>query len=342
MKGYGWILLILAVLLLVIPLPALPGNTPADTTPAPAVTTTAPTTATTVAATATAEKQPEEPVFRMLCGDKVETLTQREFLFRTLAMEMPASYHQEALKAQAVAAYTYYHRRRLAQAEKADPALKGADFISPNDQFPQEYTPEKLKKRWGSNYDTYCQKLHRILDEVEGQVLTHDGALIDACFHAISNGTTESAQVVWGAKVPYLQAMASPGDRTAPGYQSERRMTPAQVKEALKDLSPPVTLPEDPADWFGKATLSAAGTVEALPVGDQKLAGTKVRQLMGLRSAAFTVTYQEGEFLFTVFGYGHGVGMSQYGADYLARQGYTYQEILAHYYADTKVETRKE
>ncbi len=339
MKGYGLILLILAALLLLIPLPALPRQA---ATAAPTAPSTPTATDPVIAPTTIPPKPEDEAVFRMLCGEEVVTLTQREFLFRTLAMEMPASYHPEALKAQAGAAYTYYHRRRLAQAKEADPALKGADFVTPNDQFPQEYTEEKLKRRWGEQYATYCEKINNALDAVEGQVITYKGALIDACFHAISNGTTESADVVWGAEVPYLQAMASPGDRTAPGYQSEKTMTPAQVKEALSTLEPAVTLPSDPAAWFGKPTLSAAGTVETQPVGDQQLAGTKVRQLMGLRSAAFTITYQDGQFTFTVFGYGHGVGMSQYGADYLARQGYTYREILTHYYADTKIETAKE
>lgn len=342
MKGYGLILLILAALLLLFPLPALPQQTDTAAPPAATDSTDTDRTGTTTTTTKPEAAPPEEAVFRMLCGDEVVTLPQREFLFRTLAMEMPAGYHEEALKAQAVAAYTYYHRRRLAQADKADPALKGADFVTPNDQFPQNYTEEKLQERWGSKYDTYYAKINRALDAVEGQVITYKGSLIDACFHAISNGTTESADVVWGAQVPYLQAMASPGDRTAPGYQSERKMTPKEVKEALSVLDPAVKLPDDPADWFGKPTLSAAGTVETQPIGDQKLAGTKVRQLMGLRSAAFTVTYQDGTFVFTVFGYGHGVGMSQYGADYLARQGYTYREILAHYYVNTKVETLKE
>jgi len=348
MKGYGLILLILAVLLLLIPLPALPRRAAALTAPVPAAPTAAQSTTDSTgpsadtSTTPTQQEQPEQAVFRMLCGDEVVTLPQREFLFRTLAMEMPASYHEEALKAQAVAAYTYYHRRRLAQAEKADPELNGADFVTPNDQFPQEYTEEKLKNRWGSHYTTYRKKINDALDAVEGKVITYKGKLIDACFHAISNGTTEAADVVWGAEVPYLQAMASPGDRTAPGYQSECRLTPAQVKEALSGVKPAIQLSDDPATWFGKPTLSAAGTVETQPVGDQKLAGTKIRQLMGLRSAAFTITYEKEVFVFTVFGYGHGVGMSQYGADYLARQGYSYKEILAHYYTGTKVETLKE
>lgn len=337
MKGYGLLLLILAGILLLLPLPALPKQAAKDVTAPPPTDDTG-----SKDDTAVKEEPTPEPVFRMLCGDEVVTLSQRDFLFRTLAMEMPASYHEEALKAQAVAAYTYYHRRRVAQEKKADAALKGADFVSPNEQFPQEYTEAKLRKRWGEDYATYCEKINQALDAVAGEVITYEGNLIDACFHAISNGTTESADVVWGAEVPYLQAMASPGDRTAPGYQSEKTLTAEEVKKALKSVDPAVKLGEDPAKWFGKPTLSEAGTVEIQPVGNQKLAGTKIRQLMGLRSAAFTVTYKEGAFLFTVRGYGHGVGMSQYGADYLAREGATYKEILAHYYADTKVEKLEE
>jgi len=332
MKGYGWLLLILALLLLLIPIPALPRNTAAGTsdTSEPPITTT-----TTAADTA---PQPTEAVYRMLCGDTVVTLPQREFLIRTLAMEMPALYHEEALKAQAVAAYTYYTRRRQQQAQKADPALKGADFVTPNDAFPQEYTEEKLRERWGDQYEANYQKICAAVDAVAGQVITYDGALIDACFHAVSNGTTETAAAVWGAEVPYLQAVASMGDTTASGYASERTLTPDEVRVALTEAGVTVTLPDDPAAWFGTPTLSAAGTVSAQPIGDATLPGTKVRQVFGLRSATFTVTYAEGKFVFSVKGYGHGVGMSQHGADYLARQGYTYKQILEHYYTNIKIE----
>jgi len=335
MKGYLWLLLILAVFLLLIPLPALPRQTasaPDETPP----TDTAATTTTTSAPPATAEA-----TYRILCGDTVVTLPQREFLIRTLAMEMPALYHEEALKAQAVAAYTYYTRRREQQAAKADPDLKGADFVTPHSSFPQDYTEEKLRERWGDQYDAYYQKLCAAVDAVAGQVITYDGELIDACFHAVSNGTTEDAAAVWGASVPYLQAVASAGDTTASGYASERTLTPDEVKAALTAAGVTANLPADPAAWFGTPTLSAAGTVSSQPIGDATLPGTKVRQIFGLRSATFTVTYADGQFTFAVKGYGHGVGMSQYGADYLARQGYTYQQILEHYYTNVKIELRQ-
>lgn len=331
MKGYAVLALLLALWMLLVPLGMLPrgqGDTPDDTS-APAVSD--------PAADHTAKTPVDEPVYRMLCGDTVVSLPRREFLIRTLAMEMPALYHEEALKAQAVAAYTYYERRRLQQAEQADPALQGADFVTPNADFPQEYTTEKLQARWGEQYEANYQKLCAAVDAVAGQAITYEGELIDACFHAISNGTTETAANVWGAEVPYLQAVASTGDPLAERYASERVLTPDEVRAALTDAGVAVTLPADPAAWFGTPTLSEAGTVTAQPIGDATLPGTKVRQVFGLRSATFTVTYTEGAFHFAVRGYGHGVGMSQCGADYLARQGYTYRQILEHYYTDIKI-----
>lgn len=326
MKGYGLLLLILALILLLIPMPALSRGTADETT------------ASTTTTTKQEISQAEESVFRVLCGDRVVSLTDRDFLIRTLAMEMPASYHQEALKAQAVAAYTYYHRRRIAQEKKADPDLKGADFVTPNDQFPQNYTEEKLRQRWGDDYNTYYQKIANAVDTVWGEVITYDGQLIDACFHAVSNGQTESAEEVWGSDVPYLQTVASPGDKTASGYHSTGTFTTEEVRKILTDTNATITLAEDPATWFGKATQSDAGTVHSQQIGDCTLPGTQVRKLFGLRSAAYTVTYADGTFSFAVRGYGHGVGMSQHGADYLAKQGYTYKEILEYYYTDTKVE----
>ena len=337
MKGYGWFLLTMAALLLLFPLPALSSaqkGSPVDTPPDTAVTT--PTTP------AVSDDEPtEEAVFRLLCGEEVVTLTEEDFLIRTLAMEMGPSYHEEALKAQAVAAYTYYARRREAQAEKADPALMGADFVTPNAAFPDEYTEEKLRLRWGDQYDENRQKLAATVAAVRGIALVHDGKLIDACYHAVSNGSTESAEVVWGADIPYLQAVASPGDRLSAGYASEVTLSAEKVRELLATELPDAVLGEDPATWFGQPILSDGGTVAQQPIGDTQLAGTRVRQLFALRSAAFAVTYAEGQFTFAVQGYGHGVGMSQYGADYLARQGYTYDEILRYYYTDVTIQAAK-
>ncbi len=333
MKGYGWLLLVVAVLLLLLPLPAysapaskqtpspdVPADIPADTKPLPSP-----------------DDTTDEGVFRILCGDEVVTLSESDFLLRILAMEMSPDNHEEALKAQVVATYTYYARRRQAQAEKADPNLKGADFTTPNDTFPTSYTEEALRQRWGEKYEDRHRKLTTAIQAVAGVTLTHNGKLIDACYHAISCGTTEAAKTVWGADIPYLQAVASPGDRLAPTYASEATFSVEEAKAILTKELPDVVLGADPSTWFGSPTLSDAGTVAQQPIGNAQLAGTRVRQLFGLRSAAFAVAYADGTFTFAVKGYGHGVGMSQYGADYLARQGYSYEEILRYYYTDVTV-----
>lgn len=337
MKGYVCLFLLTALLLLLLPLAALPrgeatiapptvSDTPPDI-PQPDTSTTAKPDAT---------DAPAGGEFRLLCGDEVVTLTAREFLIRTLAAEMSPTYHTEALKAQAVAAYTYYGRRRATQTDSPEEALKGAHFAVTATGFPENYTREALEERWGEQFAANYRKVTEAVDAVLGRAMTYEGVYIDACYFSISNGCTESAETVWGTDIPYLQAVASPGDRLAPGYRSTATFTAEELRAALA-AEEGLTLPEDPAGWLGTPTLSEAGTVVSIPVGNTTLAGTRVRQLLGLRSATFTAVYADGRFTFTVCGYGHGVGMSQYGADYLARQGYSWEEILRYYYAGITV-----
>ncbi len=327
MKGYAVFLLGIACLLMLLPIPALP-ETQATVTPP---------------SSEPEQSTPDDGVltgatFKILTGDTVTELSCRDFLIRTLAFEMSPTYHAEALKAQAVAAYTYYGRRQRAQTVNPDPTLKGAHFTSPDDTFPQNYTIDKLRERWGEQFDAHYATLCAAVDAVTGKHITHNGEWIDACYFAMSNGSTESAKVVWGAEVPYLQAVASPGDKLVTGYETKTTLTAEQVKSALTAADTTLTLGDDPAAWFGEPTLSAAGTVTTIPVGDKTLAGTAVRAALELRSATFTVTYTDGSFTFTVRGYGHGVGMSQVGANHLAQQGYTWQEILQYYYTDVTLE----
>ena len=331
MKGYALIVLLMAALLLLIPLPALPHEQAAATVPDTSAT----------ESRTESDAPPQETVekdrFSILIEGAVVELDAREFLIRTLAMEMSPTYHEEALKAQAVAAYTYYGRRREAQQKQPDPALQGAHFTTPDTTFPGNYATAGLKAKWGDAYDTHYNKICRAVDAVLGQTITHQGALIDACYFALSGGSTESAAVVWGTDIPYLQAVASPGDTLSPTCESRVSFSPDELKEKIKAAHTEVAFSEDPAGWLGEATRSPAGTVTAQNVCGSTLTGAQIRTALGLRSACFTVAYNEGNFQFTVKGYGHGVGMSQYGADYLARQGYSYKEILQYYYTGVEV-----
>lgn len=331
MKGYVLVILLAAAILLLLPLPALPRREAAVATPTDSLSLPDHTTPL-IPPTDQSNSSSKEETFRILCGEQVVTMSEQDFLIATLAFEMGPSYHTEALKAQAAAAYTYYARRRQAQQTQADAALKGADFVTPDEKFPSQYTKEALKKTWGEQYDANYNKLVEAVKAVTGKTIVYEDTLIDACYFSISNGSTESAETLWGKDIPYLQPIASPGDLLAPNYQTTVTLTAAQVQTALKALQPALVLPEKAADWFGQASLSAAGTVITQPVGNGSFSGTQLREAFGLRSPTFSVAYQNESFTFTVKGYGHGVGMSQYGADHLARQGYSWQEILQYYY----------
>ena len=281
-------------------------------------------------AAADAHKLPESvPVMRGATG-KIETVGLEEYLRGCVAAEMPLGYHVEALKAQAVAcgAYAAY---RLAQ---------GRDSVSDSPDTDQAYlSPGERAQKWGANAGVYEKKLGEAVAAVLGRQVTYKGQPILAAYHANGSGLTESAEEYWGGDYPYLAGVSSPGDRLSPDYAKTTFFTPAQIKAALKDEEG-VSLGGDPAAWFGKAESTDAGTVRSIPAGGKALSGQKLRALLGLRSANFTITYKEGGeggFAVKTIGCGHGVGMSQYGADFMARQGSDYKEILEHYYIGCEI-----
>lgn len=333
MKRYALLILCCYALLLLLPLPAL--GILGKSVPAPESPSSAP------PPPESSGKEPEQAVFKILdeASGTVYTYSERDFVLYTVASEMPATYHPEALKAQAVAAYTYYSYRREQNASKPDPALQGADFSGNLPQtFPALYSPEGLQERWGSKYDTYYEKLAAAVDEVMGRRLLYEDSLIFAAYHAINSGTTETAETVWGKDYPYLQSVPSPGDKLSPDYQSDVTLSPEDFSSKLTAAVAGLKLEGDAAGWItGEPACSSAGTVTALTVGGQTLTGRQIREALDLRSACFTVAYGEGGFAFSVQGYGHGVGMSQYGADYMARQGFTWDEILTHYYTGVTI-----
>ncbi|MDR2686496.1 MAG: SpoIID/LytB domain-containing protein, partial [Oscillospiraceae bacterium] len=179
-------------------------------------------------------------------------------------------------------------------------------------------------------------KVGRAVDAVLGQAVTWEGRPIFAAYCAVSGGKTESAANYWGDDFPYLQSVDSPGDKLSPDYSKTVTLLPEDVKKALGKAQG-VKLGKDPSAWFGAPERSGAGAVLAVEVGGKTLSGRAVRELLGLRSANFTVGYKNGAFEVKCLGYGHGVGMSQYGADFMARQGSGYKEILEHYYTGCEV-----
>ncbi len=281
------------------------------------------------AAEKSAEKSDEFRVKFKETG-KTETLDAKEYLLGVLAAEMPAEYNSEALKAGAVAAYTYAVRKRALNT--------AADYdVTDDPALDQSYiTKNKRAEKWGSKAEEYEKKLAEIIAAVEGEVVLYQGEPILAAYHSVSSGNTESAKNVWGTDYPYLQSVPSVGDLLAPDFLSEETFSKTEFDKIITSLNCKTL--EKGADYIGTTSKSDAGTVLSIEICGTKLTGSDIREAFGLRSAAFDLVYREEKFTFTVTGYGHLVGMSQYGAHYLAEQGSGYKDILLTYYKGCSVE----
>lgn len=263
---------------------------------------------------------------------EVLSLSRREYLIGAAAAEMPVSWPDEALKAQIVAAHSYllYCRDQAAQPEQGwlsvDPARRQGCLTEP-----------VLRSYWGTAYEANYARLSALVDQVLTQVLYYGDAPAGTSYFAISNGRTEASENVWGAPLPYLSPVDSSTDRTAENFSYTITLTAQQMQSSLEEglgLTPDGTPPEQ---WFGTPTLTGSGYVASIPVWGQTVTGPALRRALGLRSACFAVTYREEGFAVTTQGYGHGVGLSQWGAKALAEQGQDYRTILAHYFPGTEL-----
>lgn len=266
---------------------------------------------------------------------QVLTVEPRDYVIGAVMAEMPISYHEEALKAQAVSAFTYAVRQKQNQA--SDPELNGADFSNDSAKYQAYFTPEQAKAFFGDEYDASYKKTASAVDEVFGKVICSGGKPIAAAYHSISGGITESAEVVWGESLSYLQPEVSQADISSPDYEYTVKMTPADMKASILNYKADISLSENPAEWITVNSRSYSGTVTDMTVGSSAMSGTQFRSALGLRSANFTVSFENDTFTVTTKGYGHGVGLSQYGANAMAESGKSYKEILNHYYSDIEI-----
>ena len=275
---------------------------------------------------------------RVLVGEgKVEEMTMADYLWRGVAAEMPAAFESEALKAQAVAARTYTLYKMEGGGSANHPEADACDDITCCQAY---IDPQKAKENWNDNAQSYTEKITQAVSDTAGQVMTYDGKPIQAVFFSSSTASTEDAQAVWGNSLPYLVSVSSPEGEEVPNYYSTVTLTREEVEKKVKEAYPDADLSGDPAGWLSGMTLTASGRVGSMKVGGVELSGGAVRTLFGLRSACFQVTYQENQFTFSVTGYGHGVGMSQYGANAMAAQGSSWQDILTHYYTGVTLEAK--
>lgn len=261
------------------------------------------------------------------------TVTQMEletYITGVVLAEMPASFEEEALKAQSVVARTYTLRSLNGKSKHENAA------VCTNSACCQAYKrPEDYVLAGGSNENV--DKIRGAVLKTTGQVLTYEGELIEATYFSCSGGSTEDAVAVWGAEIPYLQAVASPGEERATYFTDSISISVRQLQEILD-----IELSNQPSEWFDNVSYTDGGGVESVVIGGKKFAGTELRKLLNLRSTAFTVSTEGDSVTFHTRGFGHRVGMSQYGADAMAAAGSDYREILDHYYQGTVLEDRSD
>ena len=281
------------------------------------------------------QSQPDTPerTLRVLRDGSVEETALDTYLTQVVLSEMPASFAPEALKAQAVAARTFACR------QMAGGKHENADVCAQSACCQACRTVEDLRARYEDSFETAWDKASAAVQETKDEVLTYEGALIDAVYFSCSGGSTEDAAAVWGTDVPYLRAVESPGEQDAARYESRVCVTAETFAETLRALDASVQLSGDPGGWVQSVTRTAGGGVDTLTAGGRPFSGTQLRKAFGLNSTRFTLLYEDGAFSFDVLGYGHRVGMSQYGADAIARLGFDYKTILRFYYRGAEITT---
>lgn len=243
-----------------------------------------------------------------------------EYIIGVVAGEMPASFEMEALKAQAVASRSFALNRI-----NSIPNYVLSTTI--NDQV--YLTVEQMKTKWGNDFQYYYERVKRAVEDTKGQVVTYDGSIITAYYFAISNGYTESSVPVFNETREYLVSVPSSWDKNYQSYQSVRTMSKASFFDRLGITAVNLEL--------GTINRSDTHYVRSIIINGKSFTGLEIFQKLSLKSTDFEIKEEGDNILITTYGFGHGVGMSQYGAQGMAREGYQYQDILKHYYKNTEI-----
>lgn len=250
-----------------------------------------------------------------------------EYLCGVVAAEMPAEFEEEALKAQAVAARSYAYYRK----ENPSPDHPEAAVCTNFAHCKAYKSPEMQKVSWGDDTKKYSEKISRAVYSTSGKIITYEGDVAMAVFHSQSgSGRTENSKDVWGGDVPYLVSVESHGEENAPNFYSTQTFS---LEELRRNLNVKISGAED----IGTPILSEGGSVKSITIGGVEFSGRDIRSIFNLRSSCFKITVNNNTATFEVMGYGHGVGMSQYGANAMAKEGYSYIDILKHYYTGTQL-----
>ena len=252
-------------------------------------------------------------------GGVISDIDLEEYVIGVVAAEMPASFSLEALKAQAVTARTYAMKKHS----------KGITLVN-STSHQVYYSETQMKSLWGSSYTTYYNKIKNAVNSTKGQVLKYGSDYIEALFYAISNGKSEFPKYVWNYSYPYLQAVSSSWDEGISAGKYSINMTYEKMSEKLG-----ITVTKNSEIKIISRT--AGDRVDKINIAGKTFSGVEIRTKLGLRSADFSIKQNDSNVTISTIGFGHGVGMSQYGANGAAKAGLTYRQILSHYYPGTSL-----
>ncbi len=259
--------------------------------------------------------------------DEVETIPLEQYIVGVVASEMPVEFDEEALKAQALAARTYVIKQMMSDVQKG--ILKGADI---NDTVEHQVykDEEQLKEQWKGNYEKNIKKIRKAVYETRGQILVYENEPITASYFSMSNGYTENSDDYYSSAFPYLTSVESPWDTEAPKFTVETTI-PVHVFESTLGVK------IDRKHVGEIVSRTESNRVEKVRIGNKEFTGREIRDKLGLRSTDFIWELAGQNVVITTKGYGHGVGMSQYGANGMAKSGKTFDEIVKHYYQGVEI-----
>lgn len=271
--------------------------------------------------------------------DKLFKIEIKEYIKGVVLSEIPANFHEEAIKAQAIVANTYLLRQIESQQNSKDETLKGAHISTDPNKHQGYMSNSDAKNFYKDKYEEYEKKVSNYVYQVIDKVIIYNNQPIIAAYHSMSNGKTESAKNIWGSDVPYLQPVNSEVDILNQNYENTIYISSKEVEQKLKDKNKDLVLPYEKSTWFESITRSDSNNVLEILIGNISFSGTQIRNIFKLKSNTFDIKYSEDNFIFTTKGYGHGVGMSQHGANSLANQGKSYEYIINHYYKNTEIKS---
>ena len=286
------------------------------------------------------KKSPEIKVYNHK-KDKVETMDIEEYLYSVVAGEMPSEFEEEALKAQAVAARTFVYYKKENGSNK-DPKHKGADICTDFNHCQEYISKEDLKKAHGSKWmKTSWVKVKKAVDDTRGHILVYENKAILPMYFSTAAGKTENSEEVFSSKMPYLRSVDSPYDKSSPKYISNLKITKNEfVNYIKKSYNINLSAPTVNSSTVKILERTEGGSVEKIKIGDKQLRGRDIRSVFNLNSSNFDINIKDDYIDILVKGYGHGVGMSQWGADGMAKEGSKYYKILKHYYTGADIKDK--